>query len=277
MLVSCKSKWQKEYEQQVENRQKFESQLEAHTGKGHTLAKISGADGQVYLVYKLDATGEYVSYNYSLWNPASLSLDTYVSTAVEGSDIIRNLERKQQWETSGYNRDITETQYRYVDEWESTCSCYKEVYKSFEVVVGYEWVDTSGYVAYYHGGGFIFNNTGGSSKDLETYGASREDQAAALLSEKITSDFALSESRADELAKMVVRYKKLENTRELTAKEKDKFALDALGVSMTQMENAIVSKAQGSDKQYQQMLEKAAQVNNTSPETIGRFFDLINE
>ena len=90
---------------------------------------------------------------------------------------------------------------------------------------------------------------------------------------KLKSEFSLSDNRAGELARLVNRYKKLDNIRELTQQEKDLFAKDSLGVSMKEVEKAFRNKAEGRDKAYNDMLDQAAATNQTTPEMIGKFFD----
>jgi hypothetical protein len=157
----------------------------------------------------------------------------------------------------------------------SECACYDWGYSYQQVDVGSEWVDTSRWHTFYTGGGFTFNNASGHSKDLETMAALEEAVAEKFVAHRLSSEFSLSDARAGELAKLALRYQKLESTRELTATEKDRFALDALGVSMTQIETSLKDKARGNETAYKELLAEAARVNKTTPEEIGRFFDQV--
>jgi hypothetical protein len=146
-----------------------------------------------------------------------------------------------------------------------SCGCYQK------------WIDTSHYETFYYGGGYRFENTSTGSKDLETLAALKEEAAVAFLTEKFKSDFSLSDNRAQELAKLATKYQRMESVRELTQAEKDHFALKALGVSMNQIESAVKNKSQGSETEYAELLKKAALVNNTTPEQIGKFFTEVVE
>ncbi len=41
---------------------------------------------------------------------------------------------------------------------------------------------------------------------------------------------------------------------------------------MSQIETALQARAQGNESRYQDLLNAAAKVNNTTPEQIGKFF-----
>jgi hypothetical protein len=199
--------------------------------------------------------------------------DQYLAVAVKGVDYVMNVGRTDEYIHDGYYQDIYETYYTYDEYYDEDCDCYYTEESSYSVYVGTEWVDTSYWYTYYTGGGFRFDNTSGTSKDLETIAALEEEVAEKLMAYKFSSEFSMSANRAQELAKLANRYQKLENTRELTAPEKDQFALSALGVSFTQVENALKAKAQGDEAKYDDLLAKASEVNKTTPEQIGKFFD----
>lgn len=252
----------------------FESALEASTGQSYSIAKLDSEKGQ-YVVYKNDVTGEFVAYNMSKWDRHNMTdYSQYLAAgAVEGVDIIKNLVANTEWVVSGY----WETIYNHVtvtwEYYDDDCECWETGSDYYKEYVGEVYVDTSSWYTYYTGSGFRFENTSAKSKDLETIAALKEDVAEKFMSHKFQSEFSLSANRANELAKLAGRYQKIENSRELTSAEKDTFALSALGVSMTQVEAALKSKAEGNDSRFESLLKTAAKVNNTTPEQIGKFFD----
>ncbi len=251
--------------------QSFERALEGSTGQGYTIVKLNTETGR-YVVYKNDVTGEYMAVNMERWNRETMTtLDQFLAVAVEGVDIVRNLAQNREWVNSGYWEAIYTTYTdTYYDEY---CGCY--VTETYQVHTGDRWVDTSHWYTFYTGGGFRFDNTSSQSKDLETIAALKEEVAEKFMAHKLKSEFSLSSNRAAELAALASRYQKLENTRELTSSEKDKFALSALGVSMNQVEAALKAKAEGNTKTYADLLATASKVNNTTPEQIGRFFETM--
>ena len=251
----------------------FEAALEAQTGHQWSVAKLQTETGN-FVVYKDETTGLYHAYNMDKWDRKNMSTtDQYFANAVKGVDYIVNVGRTDEWVESGYYQDVYETYYSYDEYYDEDCDCYYTEETSYSVYVGTEWVDTSHWYTYYTGGGFRFDNTSGQSKDLETIAALEEEVAEKVMAYKFSSEFSMSANRAQELAKLANRYQKLENTRELTSTEKDQFALEALGVSFAQVENALKAKAQGNEAKYDDLLAKASEVNKTTPEQIGKFFD----
>lgn len=272
-FVSCADKFTKF----TKNAESFQKVLEAETGESYAITKLwSQVNG--YVVYKNNTTGEYEAYNVSKWDRKNMTMySEFLALAVDGVDIVKNLERKEEWIESGYWETIYEDRYEYDSHkyYDRECDCYEGGYTWNRYEVGSEWRDTSGYRPFYYGGGFRFDNSMGGSKDLETLAAMSEEAQLGFLTQKLTSEFSLSANRANELAKLATRYQKLENVRALTSSEKDHFALEALGASYSQVESAMRSKAEGELSQYNKLLEEASKVNNTTPEQMGRFFEEI--
>jgi hypothetical protein len=254
--------------------QSFEKALEAQTGQKHSIAKLDTEKGE-YVVYKNEVTGEFVAYNMSKWDRKNMnSVDQYMANgAVDGVDIVKNLAKNTEWIDSGYWESVYETWTETYEYYDDSCECYQTETEYHSVYVGERYVDTSHWYTFYTGGGFRFDNTSSQSKDLDTIAALKEEAAEQFMAFKLKSEFSLSSNRAEELAKLANRYQKLENSRELTGSEKDKFAMEALGVSMNQVESALKKKAEGNESHYEELLATAAKTNNTTPEQIGKFFN----
>ena len=248
--------------------EKFESLLEHSTGQQHSTAKLWTQEGY-YVVYKNDVTGEFTAYNLDKFDRKKMKeLSAFTAIATE-SDIVHALEPKAEWVESGYWEQESYTENVCDADW----NCWSETrYRDTN-----NWIDTSGYVTFYYGGGFRFENAQSRSHDLETLAALNEDAAISFMSSRLQSDFALSADRASTLANLSLRYQRLESVRELTEKEKDLFALEALGVSVSQIETSLRKKESGDEQEYLELLKKSATVNRTTPEKIGQFFeDYIN-
>ncbi len=256
----------------------FEKILETSTGQQQSVAKLNTSE-YGYVVYKNEVTGEFTAYNLTNFNGRKMeTMSEYLAVVNQNVDIISGLTPSTEWVKSGYWTDEYETETQSVQQWDYTCECYNWVSYDVEVYVGpSEWIDTSGWITYYSGGGFKFDNTSTQSKDLETIAALEEAVATKFISYKLSSEFSLSSNRAMELAGLALKYKKLENARALTALEKDSFALKTLGVSMTQVESALQDKYQGDEEAFKALLNQAAEVNQTTPEQIGRFFETYME
>lgn len=259
---------------QKKDAKSFETVLEAETGHAHTIAKLNTEKGN-FAVYKDEVTGEFKAYNMDKWDRETMTTvaQFMANGTVDGVDVVRNLAQNKVWVEDGYWKAIYETRYEWRTEYDTFCKCYEEKYTPYDHYVGQRWVDTSHWYTYYTGSGFRFENTSTASKDLDTIAALKEEAAEEFIAHKLKSEFSLSSNRAEELAKLANRYQKLENSRELTTSEKDKFAVEALGVSMTQVESALKAKAEGNERSYERLLEAAAKTNNTTPEQIGKFFN----
>lgn len=252
----------------------FMAALEAETGHDYEIAKLHTETGK-YVVYKNKTTGEYEAYNMKKWDRKENSSysEFLANGAVAGVDIVLNLDQKSEYIEDGYWQDEYIEDYDYYEYYDEWCECWVEDYTVEYIWVGSYWVDTSYWYTYYTGGGFRFSNTQNLTKDLETLASLKEDIQEGLIAQTLKSDFKLSVGRSKELAKLVTQYQKLESARALTGEEKDKFALDALGVSVNKIENALKAKAQGNEGEFTSLLEEASKVNQTTPEQIGRFFD----
>ena len=261
ILVACNG--------QKKTAKSFEAALEAETGQAYTIAKLETEKGN-YTVFRNEVTGEFVAYNMDKWDRNTMT--SFSQYAAAPGDIVRNLNKDREWIVSGYWQPIYQSYTDFYSYYDYSCDCTLSGSRQVDVYVGDRYIDTSHWYTFYTGGGYRFENTQGVSKDLETIAALKEEAAEAFMATKFKSEFSLSENRATELAKLANRYQRLENTRELTSQEKDKFALSALGVSMNQVETAMKNKAEGEEAAYEQLLKKAAQVNNTTPEQIGKFF-----
>lgn len=273
-LTACNDDdgYESSWEKTEKKNKAFEEILEEETGHAHDVAKkYTGVDG--YVVYQDLVTGEYVAYNVDKYDSSTMSTFADYEAVMISGDAIFNLDKEKIWKESGYWDSIYETRVYYDDYYDWECDCWvTEMYEE-EVYVDSVWVDTSGYKTYYYGGGLVFDNKSSASKNLEMFEALEEQVAEGFVEAKLKSDFSLSATRAKELAHMLTRYKKLTSTRELAAAEKSKFTMSAFGTDVVSIEKALKAKSEGRDNEYDDLMQKAAKVNQTTPESIGRFFD----
>lgn len=102
-------------------------------------------------------------------------------------------------------------------------------------------------------------------KDLELIGSKVEDQKANIIGEDLAAQFGLSEERAYHVAKTMAAYNRLISKRALTAREKNQFSKTLLGVDYKVAEDSIMS---GDEYEYNALMEKAAEFNETTPEQV---------
>jgi len=268
-IVGCKSL---DLFEENKDAKSFKKLLEANTGHGQKIAKKYTEVGN-YVVFEDLTTGKFTAYNMDKYDRKNMkTMDQYLVGA-SGNDIVKNLNPKSKWIVSSRKVNDYET-ISYEDKYyDPGCKCTKTEYKSERIKVGSHREDTSSYRVFYHGGGFVFDNTSPISKDLETFEGLKEQASEKFISEKLKSEFSFTSTRASELAQTLTRYNKLGNLRELTTNEKDYFSEKAFGVNFKTMESALTEKAEGRDVAYKSFLEKAAKTNSVGPETIGSFFE----
>ena len=98
-------------------------------------------------------------------------------------------------------------------------------------------------------------------KDLEKIGSQQETTQINALEEKLIY-YGLSSERSKILGKLLLYYNKITNKRELTPREKDLFTQELVGVTFDRATELLVENG------YDSLIDKAAEVNGTDPETI---------
>lgn len=119
-----------------------------------------------------------------------------------------------------------------------------------------------------------FEETELNGKDLEKMGSLQEMLMLKSLTDEFSSEFGLSEERSHSLARLINNWKKISNRRTMTESDANLFLDEAIGSSYKKLKDAIKSKQQGNLDSYDQLIEKAAEVNHTYPEAVT---ELISE
>ncbi len=115
--------------------------------------------------------------------------------------------------------------------------------------------------------GNIYEAGTDSAKDLESVGAKVEAMEVEDLKDKLIN-YGLSEERTDKLSKLMVSYKKIQNKRGLTGREKDVFTKELTGMTFEKASSVLVEEG------YDALVEKASDANGLDPEAIK---ELLNE
>ena len=93
----------------------------------------------------------------------------------------------------------------------------------------------------------------------------------------IDHKYSLSATRSVSIAKHVYAWNRTSKKRSLTAKDSQAFSTYLLGFDMKEAKDAFERKQNGDDSEYTKLLNKAAEVNFTSPEKIKTLLeDYIN-
>ncbi len=116
----------------------------------------------------------------------------------------------------------------------------------------------------------LFSQIDSFRKDLEKIGASIEETDINSLSQTLIANFSLSEDRAVEMAKIFKTYDKISSKRSLTEKEKDTFSQKLLGINYKHLNQALRS-----GEGYDSLLQRAAELNNISPEQVNEILNQV--
>jgi len=122
--------------------------------------------------------------------------------------------------------------------------------------------------------GLTFDETSESSKDLEKAKGFIEQIRLETVTEKLVSEFGLSEDRGLAVAKLVNNYELVKSQRALTSADANAFAKGVLGVSIKEAQAAYAKVAQGENTDYKQLIERSSSFNGVTPEHMN---DLITK
>jgi hypothetical protein len=121
----------------------------------------------------------------------------------------------------------------------------------------------------------VFEETSASSKDLEKVGAFMEEKKLTDMGEKLSAEFGLSEERGIQIAKLANQWGTLKKKRSLTKADANNFSKELLGVSLTDAADAYKKSLEGDKTDLNDLFDKAAEVNGTSPERMNKIFEKV--
>lgn len=122
--------------------------------------------------------------------------------------------------------------------------------------------------------GMIFEETEATSKDLEKVGAFIQDYKNELVADAIGAEFGLSEERSYDVARLVTNWQRLESKREMTKSDMNLFTNELFGSDFSDVENSLKEYLSGSEESLDKLTEKAASINDISPEHMS---EIISE
>lgn len=114
--------------------------------------------------------------------------------------------------------------------------------------------------------GNLYQESSMTPKDLETVGAFMENIRVQEIGNAMAENYGLSESRGLEIARLAMEWQQVSKSRSLTDKDANAFSEKILGFNLTTAKDAYKKSLQGSEKGFQELINKAAEVNNTTPE-----------
>tara|TARA_B100000029_G_scaffold14863_2_gene15333 strand:- start:622 stop:1491 length:870 start_codon:yes stop_codon:yes gene_type:complete len=116
--------------------------------------------------------------------------------------------------------------------------------------------------------GLIFEEAAPTSKDLEKIAAFKEALKLNRASKAISSLYGLSEERSFQLSKTILSWKKVSNQRAMTKRDLDHLTVEFAGVKVSEIVESFKDLAQGDEARFNNLIERAAEVNEISPEAV---------
>jgi hypothetical protein len=129
-------------------------------------------------------------------------------------------------------------------------------------------VDPLGNNLYEDYNGNIYEETFMTSKDLERIGAMVEKVKRAKFQNYLVSRFELSESRAVEISKLLMTWKKIDKKRSITPADIKIYSEKLFGFDLSSGVRAYKLAQEGDKSEFDKLIQKAADVNLTDPEHI---------
>ncbi len=127
---------------------------------------------------------------------------------------------------------------------------------------------------YYSDGSYLYESKESSAKDLEVMASVDEKLKRDHLVEFYSLEFGLSDERAQSMASLTQAWNDVRNNRALTAKDLEVFSKKAFGVSYESIESALSAHNEGTSAPLYNLIEKAADFNEISPEHMST---IVNE
>ena len=112
-----------------------------------------------------------------------------------------------------------------------------------------------------------FEEASSEIKDLEKLGNQIQEKKVQELINNLSA-YGLSDERAASVAKITYSFKKIQNKRSLSDKEMNIYTQKVLGVDYTAGKKALEKHIQGDSADMEAMMERAADMNGTSPEAV---------
>tara|TARA_Y100001954_G_C15817193_1_gene608175 strand:- start:1344 stop:2246 length:903 start_codon:yes stop_codon:yes gene_type:complete len=118
-----------------------------------------------------------------------------------------------------------------------------------------------------------FSEVQGTAKDLEKVAAFKETYKMKKMQDLLTYDFGLSEKRSENVAKLVLNWKRISKNRAMSNADADAFSNSLIGVNINEATQAFKKSLEGDKASFERLIEKAAEVNGTSPENMKNLLD----
>ncbi len=271
-LISCGRNQAKDFAEQMNS-----------FGKDFSIVKESSNKHKEFSILKDNSSGNYYAIDMKAFKDSGLSAEEFFNAHLGESSIHVQLidDITSRWITSGGYTIRYETVVREERELISDDEAYLYVYDGFDDLYGayyinYTWEEQISYeepvfnrkeIFEYHGvNGWVFEEGQADKKDLEKIAAKMEGQEVSKAADSLVAKFGLSQERAIEVAKLQNAYNKISSKRSLTQKDQDTLTKQLVGTNYASARAALEDHLNGDSVKMEELLDKAAEINGTTPE-----------
>lgn len=120
--------------------------------------------------------------------------------------------------------------------------------------------------------GMSFEKANETPKDIALYAEVAEETIVSSRALGVSEKFGLSVDRSKDVVRLAMAWERA-GGKDLTNKDQDAFSQEMLGFSITEAKGAIKAKAEGVDEPLENLIERAAETNDTTPEHVKSLID----
>ncbi len=228
-----------------------------------------------YAVF-LSPDGRYYAFNVQAFQDG-MTRDQFLASAAVYSNLQQSTEVYYTYEQSSYR-----TYYSYYCPYEgadtsircapSSFDAYGNITSFYVEQTDYRWVANTETIYSDWYTGLVFERGDTTSKDLESVSAAVEAAGDETVRDMLVAGYGLSEDRASEIASLSRSWKNIEKTRAMTAKDLAEFQSKVFGSDLNSLRKAAVKASEGDGQDYNKLIERAARLNDISPEQAKAIF-----
>ena len=117
--------------------------------------------------------------------------------------------------------------------------------------------------------GLTFEKVNATSKDLEKFAALAEQKVINMRAKHVATEFGLSMERSKDIVSLAMAWQKA-GGKDLPEQAQDSYAKEILGFTITSAKNAVNERNAGNTKPLDDLIGKAAEKNDQTPEMINQ-------
>lgn len=167
-----------------------------------------------------------------------------------------------EWIRAANARNMSLT--RFVDEYFAG-NIYLSSSESYNMYRGVSYYGSGYYIDDF---GNMYDEAGATQKDLETLDALESEASVRETGKKLAAEFSLSEEQGFRVARVATEWQAIAKSRQMTAKDIEAFTKDTLGVDLSSIRSAAQKAGEGDLSSMENLINKAADNLDTTPENM---------